>query len=194
MKKTIFVLICLLIATVCWALESAPSNEVGFYKINAVAGGYTAFGLPFVFWDVPTGNVPTYGTESRKPSDIVGSQANPGTFLSADRVIRQDNGNFAYRTPVTAPVWTGSLETPGPLGAMEPARAYWYLNKTASARPIILAGQVDTSAGANLGLPDPIPTVTVTANGYTPISWRDSRVILRSKLGLVAQGFVGGTF
>jgi len=184
-----------------FALESGPSNKVGYVKIDcSTTGGtatwsYTPFGLPFKFWTVPTGNVPTYGTESRKPSSILGSQANCTTSpTAADKIQRQDNGQTAFRYgPVTNCVWSGSLETAyGTTGGMDPGRAYWYGNKTASLRTIVLAGEADTTAVG-------IPAITITAassgtvGAYTPYSWRDPRAVGRSKLGLVTAGFLGST-
>lgn len=190
MKKVIFVLVSLLLVSYCWALESAPSNEVGYVKLTC-PNGYTNFGLPFVFWDVPTGNVPNYGVESRKPSDIIGSQATPGSIASADRVLIQ-GGISAYRN--TAGIWTGQLETNGgDPGLMEPGRAYWYQNRTANPLNIVLAGQVDKDAGVSLPpAVYPIPTLVV-APGYNNYSWRDSRSVPVAELGLLTAGFVGGT-
>jgi hypothetical protein len=193
MKKVLFVLVSLLlISSVCFALESGPSNKVGYVKIqcNGATAGVayaTPFGLPFKFWDVPTGtNVPTYGTESRKPSRILGTQTACGTnSITADRVTRQDGGEFAYRSG-TACNWGGTLESAA--DHMEPGRAYWYANKTGAIRYLVLAGEADTTAAG-------IPTVTVVGGAarYTPYSWRDPRDRHVSTLNLLAQGFQGGT-
>ena len=187
MKKVMFVLVSLLIvSTFAFALESGPSNKVGYVKINALGGTgvvYTQFGLPFKFWYVPTGNVPTYGTESRKPSSIVGSQANCGTIVTADKITRQDNGHYAYRNSGSSCAWVNPLETNS---EMEPGRAYWYQNNTHANRNLVLAGEADTTAAG-------IPTVTIAANSNTPYSWRDPRELANNKLNLLAQGFTGGT-
>lgn len=195
MKKFMFLVISLLIvSTVCFALESGPSNKVGYVKITAVGGGvggsYTAFGLPFVFWYVPTGNVPTYGTESRKPSSICGNQPACGTFLTADRIVQQ-GGSFAYRLSPSC-TWAGTLETGG-TALMAPGWAYWYQNKTGTNRNFVLAGEADTSATG-------IPAIAIAGPAapggsfYTPYSWRDPRQVARDKLNLVQQGFTGGSF
>ena len=189
MKKVMFVLVCLLIvSTFAFALESGPSNKVGYVKIQCNANGYTSFGLPFKFWYVPAGNIPTYGQESRKPSSIVGSQANCGSLTGADRVVRQDNGEFALRQTPNCN-WTQALET-NPAD-MEPGRAYWYKNNTSSVRNLVLAGEADTTAVG-------IPSVTIGAPGSpggiqsTPYSWRDPRDVATNHLNLLAQGFTGG--
>ncbi|HEY3295029.1 MAG TPA: hypothetical protein VGL38_06305 [bacterium] len=193
MKKVMFVLVSLLVvSSFAFALESGPSNKVGYVKIQCNGGTsavYTAFGLPFKFWTVPTGNVPTYGTESRKPSSIVGTQTNCGTSLTADRIVRQDVGRFAYRNSASSCTWAGQLET-NPAD-MEPGRAYWYRNNSGAVRNLVLAGEADTTG---IG----IPTVTITAPTTqplipTPYSWRDPRDVPRERLNLLAQGFTGGT-
>lgn len=182
MKKVMFVVVLLLVASTCFAqLQSGPSNTVGYVKIVATASGYTPFGLPFKFWDVVSGT-PQYGVISNQPSDIVGDQANCGSFLTADRILRQDNGQNAYRA-ATACAWTGLLESGS---GMTPGRAYWYQNRTASNRNLVLAGEVDNSGN--------YATVSVTNNAYVPYSWRDSRSVNRDDLNLVASGFMGGTF
>jgi len=187
MKKVMFVVVSLLLVSYCFALESAPSNKVGYVKLN-VAGGtgnvYTnGLGFPFIFWDVPTGNVPTYGVESRKPSDIFGTQPVCGTSLNADRVLRADAlGRFAYRgTPSCA--WTGSLET-NPADA-EPGHLYQVRTTSQPAKYYVLAGEADTTA---IG----IPAIAITAGAYVGYSWRDPRDLPTNRLNLLAQGFTGG--
>jgi hypothetical protein len=192
MKKVMFVLVGLLIvSTFAFALESGPSNKVGYVKIQCNGGAgtvYTQFGLPFKFWFVPTGNVPTYGTESRAPSSIVGSQTNCGTTSTADRISRLDNGQSAFRSS-PACGWIGSLETSV---GMEPGHIYFYQNKSGANRNLVLAGEADTTGVG-------IPTVTISApatagaTSSTPYTWRDPRDVAREHLSLLTQGFTGGT-
>jgi hypothetical protein len=192
MKKVMFVLVSLLIvSTFAFALESGPSNKVGYVKIQCNGGTgsvYTSFGLPFKFWFVPTGNVPTYGTENRRPSSIVGTQTTCGSASGADRIVRQDNGNFAYRVSPGC-TWTGSLET----GAyyMEPGRAYWYRNGSGATRNLVLAGEADTTGAGIPGVLVQGPSSPGLLN--TAYSWRDPRDVNRARLNLLAQGFLGGT-
>lgn len=195
MKKVMFVLVMLLIVSTCFALESGPSNKVGYVKVTAAGGAtpaYTPFGLPFMFWDVPTGNVPTYGVESRKPSDIVGIQANCGTGTTADRIVNQNTGFIAWRNSVASCNWTGNLETTGGNpGLMVPGHAYWYLNRSGAPRNLVLAGEADTTGA---GIPGVVITAPVAAGQVaTPYSWRDPREVARDRLNLLAQGFTGGT-
>ena len=190
MKKVMLVIVCLLFAATAFAQQSDPSNDVGYVKLTATGSGTPGvqsvlnFGLPFKFWTVVS-NVPQYGTESTRPSSIIGSQivgnANP---TLADRIVRQDGGAAAFRNGVGT--WTGGLET----GAtMVPGRAYSYQNKTGVARTLVLAGDVDNSGGYG--------TISVTggvATASTPLSWRDSRnIVIATQVGpqLVADGFTG---
>ena len=77
-----------------------------------------AFGLPFKFWNV-VANVPQYGTESTRPSSIIGAQINPGSFTTADRIVNQNTAQFAYRL-APGNNYTGTLET---AATMTPAMA-----------------------------------------------------------------------
>jgi hypothetical protein len=190
MKKVMFLVVMLLVASTCFAqLQSGPSNTVGYVKIVAVgdpAPGVqtvsTSFALPFVFWDVPVGGIPTYGTVSTNPSDIGGDQLNCGGALTADRILRQDNGQNAIRNSASGCAWTGGLETGAGMG---PGRAYYYQNRTDANRNFVLAGEVNNSGNyLVLLIPD---------NAFTPYGWRDSRSVNRDDLNLLASGFQGGT-
>ncbi|NUO19576.1 hypothetical protein HUU59_09035 [bacterium] len=191
MKKVMLVIVCMLFAATAFAQQSDPSNDVGYVKLNSTGSGTPGvqavlpFGLPFKFWNVVS-NVPQYGVESTRPSSIIGAQTAQGTVTSADRIVRQDGGAFAYRS--TTGTWTGSLETGA---SMVPGRAYFYQNKTGANRTLVLAGDVDNAGGYG--------TLSVTGGvsvASTPLSWRDSRnIVVATQVGpqLVAQGFTGGT-
>lgn len=190
MKKVMFVVLSLLIASAAFALESGPSNTVGYTKTIAVGGPGTVstpFGIAFRTWDVPIGGVPSYGVNSTAPSDIVGDQTFCGTLAStADRILRQD-GNFAIRNSASACAWTQLLET----GAtMIPGRAYWYQNKTGANRDLIIAGEADiTTTYGSVTVAAPAVTGTFVSTAY---SWRDPRSRDRDDLQLLAAGFTGG--
>lgn len=194
-KKLVFVMVCLLIASTAFAqLQSGPSNKVGYVKVAVSSGtqaapASTAFGLPFQFWAVNVSNVPVYGSESIKPSDVLGDQLNHGTISSADRIQKQGSPDFGYIS--TASVWSGALQTGnGGNGTMEPGKAYWYINKSGAARTLVLAGEVNNS-GTYDTLFVNAPSVPGLAN--TALSWRDARIVANNNLNLVAQGFTGGT-
>jgi hypothetical protein len=194
MKKVMFVVVMVLAASACFAqLQSPPSNITGYVKVTVNSGTpavpfFKDLGLPFKFWDVPAGGIPTYGTESTNPSDIFGDQPNCTVVNNADLVWRQDNGNTGRRATPTC-TWSGSLES-GAGGAI-PGRAYWYVNKSGAARDIVVAGQVDNAGGygttpcAEAGSPPPAAT-------FTAYSWRDSRSLPRDNVGLRTQHFRGG--
>jgi len=151
---------------------------------------YQEFGLPFRFWDVPgTSSVPTYGSLTTCPSDIVGTQALEGTAATADQVIRQDNGRYAYRNGTTHN-WAGLLET-GCL--MEPAAAYWYKNMRGYDMDLILAGdaEIDVNDIPERSVDEPGSTAPEDYT-YVPYSWRDARELAVGDLGLIEQGFLGG--
>lgn len=191
-KKLVFIMLVLLVAVSSsfGQLVSPPSNVVGYVKIDIAAGGtptvpvVKAFGLPFKFWFV-NGTLPQYGTESTKPSSIVGTQANQGVGTAADRVVNQRSGAFASRN--SSGSWTGGLET---ASGMIPGDAYYFSRRTAAALALVLAGQVDN---ATLYTPDTIKSpVTPSASFNNPVSWRDSRDVIQDDLNLLASGFQGG--
>jgi hypothetical protein len=178
MKKVMFVVLSLLVASACFALESGPSNKVGYTKITCGVG-YTPFGIAFKTWQVPVGGIPTYGTPGNKPSDIIGDQANCGNIIASDKILRQ-GGDLAGRYGAGC-TWAGSLET---TAQMRSSGAYWYQNKTASPRDIVIAGEADVTS-----LPD---SAIVAPNTYKQYSWRDPRVRPREQLQLQANGFTCG--
>ncbi|MBU1708125.1 hypothetical protein KKG05_09805 [bacterium] len=185
LKKVAFVLALTVLVSFALALESGPSNTVGFTKTNcAASGAYTSFGLPFTFWDV-VGGVPTHGTQSTNPSDILGSQLTCDFPWVADQVVRQDNGLYAFRNSFLGCAWDGDLEnTALPADRMDVGRAYWILNNTVSALDVVLAGEVDTSAYG--------PIACAGGGVYTPLSFRDARVRPINSINLqTSGGFVG---
>lgn len=177
MKKVMFVVLALLITSACFALESGPSNKVGYTKISCPGGGYTPFGIAFRTWLVPTGGIPTFGADGFHPSDIIGDQASCGGGSTADRVIRQ-GGQFAFRN--TACVWGNSLETNA---GMRPSYAYWFQNRGVT-KDVVIAGEADVTTA-----PD---AITIGSGQFVAYSWRDPRVRAKANLGLLADGFTGG--
>jgi len=161
------------------APESDPSNRIGFVSIVCPQTSYTPFGLPFTFWDV-VNCVPQYGVPTCKPSDIIGAQFSAGSGATGDRVIRQDNGLWAYRTTTPA-LWAGPLEIDG---CMECGRAFNIWNRHSSAQTMVLAGEVDTSACG---------PIWIAPNAWTPLSFRDARVRPIRNINLLTSGFTGGT-
>jgi hypothetical protein len=184
MKKVMFVVLSLLIVSAAFATESGPSNKVGYPKINCLGGVGTVstpFGIAFQTWDVPIGNVPSYGVPSTCPSDIFGDQPACGTLVTADRILRQDNGQFAFRNSAAGCAWANQLETN--CGAV-PGRAYWYQNKTGADRALVVAGECNNTGN--------YANIAMTELAFTAYAWRDSRDLDRDDLNLLLAGFTGG--
>jgi len=182
LKKVAFVLALTVLVSFALALESGPSNTVGFNKVtfdgNTVNGGYTPFGLAFTYWDVVAG-VPSYGVESEKPSDIVGSQTTAGPPFLATEIICKNTGESGYLSPGG---WTGPLEDNSSM-----IEGYCFLAwvKNANSEDVVFAGEVDTSTYA-VGIPVP------AGDSYTWVSFRDARQVNLANLNLVTSGFLGG--
>jgi len=189
MKKVIIVLVCLLLVSACFALESGPSNKVGYVK-KTCGIGYTPFGVPFTFWNVVTG-VPVYGDTTVNVYMIVGTQTNCGSVATADKIIKQNNGATFGRYPSPSCPPAGTLYSNPANGGMSPGAAYFYQNKSGAVRYLVLAGEADTTAAS-------VPAVSITAPiapataANTPYSWKEPRDVVRSKLNLLADGFTGG--
>jgi len=181
MKKVMFVVVMLLVASTCFAqLQSPPSNVTGYVKITCVANGFTAFGLPFQFWDVPGGGIPTYGSESVDPEDICGDQPICGPVQGAADLIWRQDGDLAWRR-CSDLTWQGNLhDNP----AMNPGEAFWYRARAGANRNLVLAGEVNNSG--NYG------SVIMNEGGFTEYSWRDSRNLTPVGLNLITSGFIGG--
>lgn len=196
MRTVLCVLIALLLVSTCFALESNPSNKVGYVKIStigAVGETYTPFGLPFVFWYVPTGNIPVYGNKSYNPRDIIGDQLPCGDYGTTDFLWMQDWGYTAWREceagyvgPMAEEIWDPEVGT----GLMIPSAAYWWVNNHGENMDFVLAGEADiTGTGIYeafiYGTDDPFNPA------FTAYSWRDPRNVDRAALNLLEAGFQG---
>ena len=188
MKRLLPIAIVLLVVGLPIADAAAPSNVTGYTAIyiqgTTTWGRATPFGLAFKFWDVDAG-IPQYGTESFRPSDIIGDQAIPGGPIDAEKVVKQ-GGNQAYRDNSGGPVvWTDPLEDNA---EMIPGDAYWFVTIWPESRYLFLCGGVDNSG--NYGTTT-ITAPMATAYYATPYTWRDSRNVPVDSLGLLEQGFTG---
>jgi len=200
MRTVLFVLVSLLVVSACFALESDPSNKVGYVKVNTLAGEvgnefFMPFGLPFIFWYVPTGNVPVYGDTTYNLAYIIGTQMPCGVFGETDFIWQQDQGYTAWRVCEGGNNWEGDLvvesfDGVNP-GYMAPSYAYWWVNAHGADLSFVLAGEADITAVH-------IPSIFLWspwADGeyaYYGYSWRDPRFVPRDQLNLLAQGFTGG--
>jgi hypothetical protein len=155
--------------------------------VGSLAGRvWTPFGILFRTWDLQFNGIPRYGVDATDPSDIVGNQVQCGTIADADRIVRQDNGEFAYRGNGCA--WTQLLQSNH---NMIPGRAYWYMNRSGVNRQLVIAGKADISTTYSTVAMTPPPV-----NGglvSTAYSWREPRYRPMTELQLIASGFTGGT-
>lgn len=190
LKKVIFVMLALLIATSAFAqLQSGPSNKVGYVKIEVPAGTTSVpasvpFGLPFKFWTV-SGNVPQYGLPdlargSMTPSMIFGDQLPHYSAASTADKIQKQGGAGEIGWIHTSGNWSGTLQSNN---SCEPGRAYWYVNKHAATQ-LVIAGEVDNTGNYDT-LSITVPTAPSTTPVSTPLSWRDARALDRSTLNLL---------
>ncbi len=164
--------------------ESAPSNHVGVMRVAAApycaCAFASPFGIPFKVWEMRDG-VPIYGDLSTCPSDVVGEQGTCGTLVTANRMLRQDNGQFAYRYIGADCAWTNQLETN--CGAV-PGRCFWWQG-LGGEDTVYVYGECDASGNyANITMPE---------GAFSAYSWRDPRMLSRDRLNLLASGFTGGT-
>jgi hypothetical protein len=168
---------------------SGLSNVAGYVRLIGFQGN-TAFGLPFRFWLVPSSERPLYGTESSKPSSIIGNQVECGTVGNADRITVQGaTGGYAYRNTAASCGWAGSLETGS---GMIPSKAYyWNRGVVWEPRYLIVAGDADTTA---VGIPSCVIPAPIISGGSASLqySWRDPRVLPRDRLNLLQNEFTGG--
>lgn len=173
--------------------QTSLSNVVGYYHFIALGGtiahqAVTPFGLPFLFWEHDSSGVPRYGRVSCQPSDIVRSQAICGDGISADQIMEQYTGQLAYSE--CDGNWMGELESEE---FMRPGQAYWYISKSGSPVDIYLMGEVDDRGRYGeifINDPTPLPPGCIFSTAY---SWRISYPVSVQQLGLLEQGFTGGT-
>ena len=172
MKKLLILGMMVLFLSSLIAVESEPSDVVGFVKIEAQNNNYTAFALPF---DLDGESIP----------DMFGG-ANPiinGGFPSsvADEIIEQGTGSSAWFKiggPGPQNVWTGSLTV------ADEERAYQLKNLGAESIIFYLCGKVSTD---NVSF-----TFDFPANAYTSLGFREASAVSVEDLGLLEAGFTGG--
>ncbi len=167
MKRTIITVLLVLSLTFLIALESDPSETVGFVKITA-GMGYTPFALPFTFYDATH-------TETHLVSDIIGDQVTGGTPTTSDRIIDVNTGQFAFYNSGTS-TWAGTLSN------MDASHAF-YIQVKNTALDLYLAGTVE----------DVTVDYGTLAVGYNAVGIQSASELLVSELNLVESGFTGGT-
>jgi hypothetical protein len=120
MKRFILPLLILLFVGSLFAVESAPSEVVGYFKLNSAAGSWSPLTLPFNYADISVGNV-------------IGDQ-----FADADEISDIATGlNTVYYDGFG---WFGDLEE------MEYGKAYWvYKNEANPTSDFFVLGKVGPS-------------------------------------------------
>lgn len=173
MKKAIlpFVL-ALLCASWLLAVESEPSEVVGFIKIDAGVG-FTYFSLPFTFYDASH-------NETLTLEDVVGNQGRSGSSLTGTKILQVGSALNAYRNnnvPPSTDLWTGTLTS------FVDNKAYQI--KVHSSHPtqtFYFAGTVQPEA----------QTIGTFPIGTSYAVVREAGVVSLSNCDLITSGFRGG--
>lgn len=169
MKKVLILSILVLFLGSLFALESAPSDVVGFVKINLASNSWTAASLPFVFED-PDAN----GLDL---SDVFGTQLDGNTPTDGDKVLSINTGQSAIYASAMGGWFPAEI-------AMDSKHGYWINRNTANAtKDIYFCGKV-TQEAIDYG------TIAV---GWTPVGIKEAGVVSIDDLDLVASGFSGTT-
>jgi hypothetical protein len=168
MKKVLIFCILVLFLGSLLALESAPSDVVGFLNVNAPVG-YNIFSNPFTYYDGTH-------TATLDLDDIVGTQLTAGTPANADRIIDANTGAYAFLMTGTPPTWTGTLTD------FNLANAY-YAKIFATPNNFYLAGSVEQDV-----------MVYGTMNvGYNVVGLKEAGSVSLDDLDLISSGFTGGS-
>ena len=150
------------------ALESDPSDVVGFVKRATTAGSYEYFSLPFTFY--------VGGTETMALDDIIGTQLTEGNAFTGDKIIEVNSGNSAYLSSSTH-TWSGTLTN------FTDNYAYQFNVKSGhTANDVYLAGNVEQE----------VQVMPALAIGYTKVGIREAGEVDVSALDLIDSGFTGG--
>ena len=169
MKKLLVFTALVLFLSSLIALESDPSEVVGFVKTTATAGSYSYFSLPFTFY--------VGGTETMALDDIIGTQLTGGNIVTGDRIIEVGTGTYAYLNSSTN-TWSGALTN------FTDNYPYQYKVHTShSTKDVYLAGNVEQEVQV-------MPYSC--AIGYTMYGIREAGSVDVSALDLVDSGFTGG--
>ncbi len=178
MKKVFILGIVVLFLGSLIALESDPSEVVGFVKLDAAASPsnvtYSMFSLPFTFYDATH-------TQTMDLDDVVGDQLTAGNFFTADRIM-EIGGNDAYLATGTPPTWTGTL-----VDFTINKCNYFKVMAGHSAQDVYVAGAVENFAQT---MPD-CPALP-SAISYTLVSFVEAGNVALADIGLIGTGFQSG--
>ncbi|MCK4653060.1 MAG: hypothetical protein KAU01_01285 [Candidatus Cloacimonetes bacterium] len=165
MKKVFILSILVLFVGSLLALESDPSEVVGFVKITTQVG-FTPFSLPFTFY---SGGFQTFALD-----DIIGAQLTGGAapFLS-DQIHPVEGGAYGWYDNTNWQTLTNFTD----------GHAYYaYILTGHSANPIYLAGNVEQT---------PVDFGTM-AVGFNPVGIREAGVVSLDNIDILSSGFTGG--
>ncbi len=166
MKKLLISLMAILFLSSLFALESDPSDVVGYVKRTATIG-YSYFSLPFTFYAI--------GVETMTLDDIIGDQLTGGNILTGDRIIEIPLGTYAYYNGTN---WTGALTS------FTDNYAYQFkVHSTHTDQDVYLAGNVEQEVQL-------MPNTCVVGYSYHGI--REAGEVDVSALDLLDSGFTGG--
>ena len=178
MKKVFILSILVLFLSSLFALESSPSEVVGFVKLDAAASPsnatYSMFSLPFTFYDATH-------TQTMDLDDVVGDQLTAGNLFTADRII-EIGGNDAYLATGTPPTWTGSL-----VDFTINKGYYFKVLAGHSAQDVYVAGAVENFAQTMPNCP-----ALPSAISYTLVAFVEAGNVVLDDIGLIGTGFQSG--
>ena len=171
MKKVFVFSILVLFLGSLFALESGPSDVLGFVKITAPSNFYTALALPL---EVDGQMASTVFADGAGVPYITGGP-NP---VFSDQIIQMGGGGAAWYNSGTS-TWIGDF-------AVDVTRAYYAVIRAAhSAADIYICGTVDNTTVVNYAV--------IPANFYSEIGFREAgATVMTSNIGLLTAGFQGG--
>ena len=164
MKKAILPMVILLVAASLMALESAPSDVVGFVKVPCGVG-FTPFALPFTYVDGT-------GASSMLLQDVVGPYMTGGMAFNADKVWDITSAETSYKT--LAGTFSG-------FQAFNYTHAYYMENKH-SAFDLYLTGKVESE----------ILDFGEMAMGFNPVGIKEAGEVSLNDIDILSAGFTGG--
>ncbi len=169
MKKILILSILVLFLGSLVAIESDPSDTVGFVKIAAPSNFDTALALPL---EVDGQMVSAVFSDGAGVPYITGG-ANPNF---SDQIQEIGSGQTAWVNGLGA--WVGDF-------AIDVTKAYYAKIRSAhSAADIYICGTVDNTTIVNYA--------AIPPNFDTAIGYREAGSVMAGNVGLVAAGFQGG--
>jgi hypothetical protein len=170
MKRVLFVfaMICVLGSLV--ALESAPSEVVGYVKIEAAPNVYTAISLPLEVDGMMVSEV--FSDNSGTP--MITGGVNP---VYSDQIQQIGGGGSAWYNSATNQ-WVGDF-------VVDVTKAYYaIIRNDHPAVDLYVCGVYDNTTIVTYD--------DILANVYTPVGFREAGSVNASELGLMDAGFTGG--